>query len=199
MVLSSFKKGRLRINFQTMYILLSILILAAVVAAFYFNKLVNARNLVEEGWSGVDVQLKRRHDLIPNLVEMVKGYAKHEQQTLEEVVSLRNQSKGLPPSEQKQNIESGISTDLRKIFAIVEAYPDLKADKNFRSLQDALVEIEDALQYSRRYYNGAVRHYNILVQSFPSNLIAGAFKYETRNFFEIDLATERNTPDVSFD
>jgi len=181
-----------------MTILVVILGCIAGLVIYFFNKLVNAKNIVAEGWSGIDVQLKKRHDLIPNLVEVVKGYAIHEKQTLEEIVRLRGESREKSDPSDKSQVENTISTDLKKIFALVESYPDLKADANFRKLQGSLVDIEDALQFSRRYYNGAVRDYNTLVQSFPSNLIAGFFKYQTMKFFELEYATERSNPDISF-
>lgn len=181
-----------------MQIIFLTLIFLAVLFVYFYNKLIRCGNLVDEGWSGIDVQLKKRHDLIPNLVEIVKGYAGHEKETLEEVVRLRGESSSKNDIADKEKVENTISGDLKKIFALVEAYPDLKADKNFRSLQQSLVEIEDALQYSRRYYNGAVREYNILIQSFPSNLIASSFSFQPRKFFELEFATERNTPDVKF-
>lgn len=181
-----------------MIIFIIVLCGLALLSIYYFNKLVDARNLTEEGWSGVDVQLKRRHDLIPNLVEAVKGYAVHEKGTLEEIINLRSRSRDMAASDEKQKLESGISADLRKIFALVESYPDLKADSNFRELQAALIEVEDGLQFARRYYNGAVRNYNTLIQSFPINIIATAAGHKVKDFFEIENSTERNAPNVQF-
>jgi LemA protein len=181
-----------------MPIFLCILACILALVTYYYNKLVSLKNIVAEGWSGIDVQLKRRHDLIPNLVEIVKGYAGHEKETFEEVVRLRGESRQTNDPADKSLLENNISTDLKKIFALVEAYPNLKADANFRKLQDTLVEVEDSLQFSRRYYNGAVRAFNTLVQSFPSNLIARLFAYQPMKFFELEYATERKTPDISF-
>ena len=179
-----------------MRIFLGLLLTLVVVAVVIYNKLVKRRFLVNEGWSGIDVQLKRRHELIPNLVEIVKGYASHEKETLEEVTRLRQVSQLTSDREEKGNIENSISGDLKKIFALVESYPDLKADANFRKLQDSIIEIEDQLQYARRYYNGTVRDLNIVVQSFPSNLIASFFGFQDAKFFEIEYATERQNPEI---
>ncbi len=165
-------------------------------ALFLFNKFISLQNKVFEAWSGIDVQLKRRHDLIPNLVETVKSYSTHEQETLTQVVELRSASRDTAEQEKKADLEKGITADLKKIIALAESYPDLKADKNFRDLQKSLTEIEDHLQYARRYYNGTVRDYNTLVESAPSNLIAKAFSFERKPFFEIELATERSVPEV---
>lgn len=166
-------------------------------AVVSYNRLVRARNLVEEAWSGIDVQLKRRHDLIPNLVEVVKGYAGHERGLMERVSSLR--SGGLSTDETKAGVEQSERVwagELKQVFALVESYPDLKADENFRQLHRALSDVEDHLQYARRYYNGAVRDLNILVESVPSNLIARIVGIHAAKFFEVEYATERSAPDV---
>jgi LemA protein len=181
-----------------MYIFYGICAFILVLTVLFYNRLVRYRFLMNEGWSGIDVQLKRRHDLIPNLVEMVKAYAGHEKQTLEDVTKLRDLSRNEQDISQKSGIENNISNDLKKVFALVESYPNLKADQNFRKLQDSLTEIEDSLQYARRYYNGTVRDYNIGVQSFPSNILAQAFGFKSAAFFEIEYATERQTPDIKF-
>jgi LemA protein len=151
-----------------------------------------------EGWSGIDVQLKRRYDLIPNLVETVKGYATHEEGTLAKVVELRNAAGQATTAAEKAPIETALTGMLRQVFALAEAYPDLKANQNFLDLQEQLSEIEEQIQFSRRYYNGAARDMNILVQSFPSNLIANAFNFSAADYFEIELATEREAPKVQF-
>lgn len=161
-----------------------------------YNLFVKCKNLVNEAWSGIDVQLKRRTDLIPNLVEAVKGYKQFEKTTLEEVTALRSESISAEGVKDKARSENAISHALKSIFALTEAYPDLKASRSFLDLHKNLVEIEDQLQMARRYYNGAVRDYNILIQSFPSNLIAGACRFDKGEFFEIDYATERQTPEV---
>ena len=163
---------------------------------YIYNRFVTLNTRVHEAWSDIDVQLKLRHDLIPNVVETVKSYGEYEQETLEEITTLRTQSQQVSRPSEKQGIEGGISQDLKKIIALAEAYPDLKADKNFRHLQQTLTEVEDKLQYARRYYNGTVRDFNILVQSAPSNLIANMFGYESKEFFEIEYATERANPEI---
>jgi LemA protein len=155
-----------------------------VVAAVLFNLLVRDRNLLKEAWSGIDVQLKRRADLVPALVETVKGYARHESGVLTDVTKLRT------PHE--------VVEGLKGIFALVESYPQLKADKNFLDLQKNLVGVEDDLQYARRYYNGCVRNYNTRVQTFPNLLVAKPFGFREEAFFEVEYVTERKNPDVAF-
>ncbi len=164
-----------------------------------FNAFVRLGNKVDEGFSGVDVQLKRRHDLVPNLVRVVKGYAKHEKETLEGVIEARNQAQAADKIEDRSERESTLAGSLGKLFALVEQYPDLKADKNFRKLQEDLVEIEDALQYARRYYNGTVRDYNTRIQRFPANVLAGLIGRKDREFFQLEDDAERHAPAVSLD
>lgn len=180
------------------WVLPGLILFAGIYGVLLYNKLVRSAQLVSEAWSGIDVQLKRRHDLIPNLVEIVKGYGRHEQTTLEEIVKLRNLSQSTSDASEKSKIEASLGQNLKSLFAIVEAYPELKADTNYRKLHESLSECEDQLQYARRYYNGAVRNLNILVQSFPSNLIASRFGFKAGTFFEIQYATERSVPDVKF-
>ena len=175
-----------------------IVVLICGYVALAFNNLIKQRNLSKEGWSAIDVQLKRRHDLIPNLVEVVKAYTAHERETLTDVVKLRERSMAAVGVADKGDIEQSISGDLKWILAVVESYPDLKADKNFRSLQANLSSIEDDLQYARRYYNGTVRDLNNVVESFPSNIIAFVFGFLKGEFFEIEYATERQNPDIAF-
>jgi LemA protein len=163
---------------------------------FTYNLFVRDKNLIREAWSGIDVQLKRRHTLIPNLVASVKGYSQHEKGLLENITQKRIEAARMENIKDKAPAESDLSGMLKNLFAVVENYPDLKASENFLSLQNQLVEIEDHLQYARRYYNGAVRNYNIRVESFPSNILAGIFNFKKDNFFEITLATERATPEV---
>ena len=180
------------------WIVLGVIVLIALWAVAIFNKLVKNRNLVLEGWSGIDVQLKRRYDLIPNLVETVKGYAGHEKEVLARVVELRNSAAQAQTASEKAPIENMLTQTLRQLFALAEAYPDLKANQNFLNLQEQLSEIEEQIQFSRRYYNGTARDMNILVQSFPSNLIARSFGFNEADYFEIELATEREAPKVEF-
>ena len=161
-----------------------------------YNLFIRDRNLIKEAWSGIDVQLKRRHNLIPNLVESVKGYSQHERNLLEDITRKRSEAVKIDSIKEKAPTESDLSGMLKNLFLVVENYPDLKANQNFLDLQNQLVEIEDQLQYARRYYNGAVRNYNIRVESFPSNIMAGVFNFKQDNFFEITLATERITPEV---
>ena len=180
------------------WIVLVVIVLVAFWAVAIFNKLVKNRNLVLEGWSGIDVQLKRRYNLIPNLVETVKGYAGHEKETLEKVVELRNSAAQAQTASEKAPIENMLTQTLRQLFALAEAYPDLKANQNFLDLQGQLSEIEEQIQFARRYYNGTARDMNILVQSFPSNIIANSFGFKQADYFEIELTTEREAPKVQF-
>jgi len=163
---------------------------------FIYNLFVRDKNLIKEAWSGIDVQLKRRHNLVPNLVESVRGYSKYEKNLFEDITRKRSEAVKVESIKDKAPAESDLSGMLKSLFVVAENYPDLKASQNFLDLQNQLVEIEDQLQYARRYYNGAVRNYNIRVESFPSNIIARIFDYKQDNFFEISLATERVTPEV---
>jgi LemA protein len=167
---------------------------------FIYNGLVKARQVKEEAWSGIDVQLKRRADLIPNLIETVKGYAAHEKGTLQEVVELRNKAQAVPAGDVagRAVAEGMLSQALGKLFALAEAYPDLKANQNFSELQQSLEEIESEVQMARRYYNGAARDLNVKVESFPSNLVAGPFGFAKAAFFEITNEADRAVPVVKF-
>ena len=156
-----------------------------------YNLFIKDRNLIKEAWSGIDVQLKRRHNLIPGLVETVKAYSSYERNLFNEITEQRTKTERTEKVKDKAAEENNMSGMLKSLFAVVEDYPDLKANVNFLDLQNQLVEVEDQLQYSRRYYNGAVRSYNIRVESFPSNIIAGIFGFRPEEFFEITLATER--------
>lgn len=182
-------------------IILAIIVGVGLYVVMLYNRLVKLRQMVSEGWSGIDVQLKRRADLIPNLMESVKGYMKHEKSLLEEVTRLRSASveaRNAPPGERSQ-IESALSGALGRLMAVAESYPDLKANQNFIEFQDALEQTENEISMSRRYYNGAVRNNNIAVESFPSNLVAGQFGFNQAEFFEIDEPADRATPKVSFE
>jgi LemA protein len=163
-----------------------------------YNKLVANRNMLEEAFSGIDVILKKRYDLIPNLVETIKGYASHEKETLSEIVSLRNQALSTPNRDQKMQLDNSITQNFSKLFALAENYPDLKANTNFLELQRELSLLETDVERAKRYYNGTVRDYNISVQSFPNNLIAGAFGFIKREFLELADVTQRETPQVKF-
>lgn len=176
-----------------------IIIAASVIISWLiiiYNLFIRDRNLIKEAWSGIDVQLKRRHNLIPNLVASVKGYSQHEKSLLEDITQKRSEAVKFENIKDKAPAESDLSGMLKNLFAVVENYPDLKANENFLNLQNQLVEIEDQLQYARRYYNGAVRNYNTRVESFPTNIIANIFNFRQDNYFEITLATERAAPEV---
>ena len=182
------------------WIILAALAAAAFYAVTLYNRLVKNRQMSEEGWSGIDVQLKRRTDLIPNLVDTVKGYAGHERELLERVTELRAQVGKVPEGDVagRGKLEGMLSGAIGKLLAVVENYPELKANENFLELQETLGEVESEIQMSRRYYNGAVRNLNVMVESFPSNLIAGQFGFEKREYFEIDDDADRAVPQVSF-
>ena len=185
---------------MTGLIILAIIVAIVGYGIFLYNDLVSKRQLSAEGWSGIDVQLKRRSDLIPNLLETVKGYMGHERETLEAVVQARAAAtSGANASpEERAKLEGQLSGALGKLLAIAEAYPDLKANTTFLEFQQALQTVEDELQLSRRYYNGAARNLNIAVESFPSTVIANAFKFEKAQFFEIENAADRAVPTVKF-
>ena len=180
----------------------SVIVAAAIVlsAIITFNSLVRTRQMANEAWSGIDVQLKRRSDLVPNLVESVKGYAAHERSVLDEVTRLRAATQALPADDiaGRAQAEGALSIGLGKLFALAEGYPDLKANQNFLDLQQQLGQLENELQMARRYYNGAVRNQNVLVQSFPSNLIAGLCGFKQRDYFELSSEAERALPQVGF-
>ena len=161
-----------------------------------YNLFIRDRNLMKEAWSGIDVQLKRRHNLIPNLVTAVKGYSKHERNLFEDITEKRAKTIQIDNIKEKSTLETDLSGMLKTLFAVVEDYPDLKANENFLDIQNQLTEIEDQIQYSRRYYNGTVRNYNIRVESFPNNIVSGIFGFKPEEFFEITFATERKTPEV---
>ena len=180
------------------YIILAVVAVLLLGAVVIYNKLVTNKNLVAEGWSGIDVQLKRRNDLIPNLIETVKGYMGHERGVLEKVTELRAQSLSAQGVGDKARVEGALGAALANLFAVAENYPDLKASQNFMELQKSLADIEDQIQLARRYYNGTARNYNILIQSFPSNLVADTFKFTPVEYFEIEEAAERAVPKVAF-
>ncbi|WP_417423264.1 LemA family protein [Hoeflea sp.] len=182
------------------WIILAVLAGIVLYGVSLYNTLVNNRQMAGEGWSGIDVQLKRRADLIPNLLEAVKGYMSHEKELLEEVTRLRSQAvagnTGSP--EQRASIEGALSGALGRLMAVAESYPDLKASENFREFQQALEETENEISMSRRYYNGAVRNLNVSVETFPSVLIANQFGFVKAEYFEIEEEADRAVPKVSF-
>jgi len=163
-----------------------------------YNNLIKNKNMVAEGWSSIDVQLKRRSNLIPNIISSVKGYMSHEKNLLEDITKLRSQSDSADNVIDQGKAESSLSGSLMNLFAVAENYPELKANENFLDLQKQLQEIEDAIQMSRRYYNGTVRNNNILVESFPTNLVANAFSFGMADFFEIEDQNVRDIPKVEF-
>ncbi len=182
--------------------LLLILVVLGILIAFYlvgiYNKLVRKRSMMEEGWSGIDVQLKKRYDLIPNLVETVKGYASHEKETLDQVIKARNSALKAEGVKAQTKAENQLNSALANVFALSEAYPDLKANTNFVQLQQELSAIEGDIEKARRYYNATARENNIMVESFPSNIVAGIGGFELAEYFEIEDAGQRSTPQVKF-
>lgn len=176
-----------------------IIVVVAVVCTWFlitYNLFVRDRNLIKEAWSGIDVQLKRRYDLIPNLVGTVKSYSTHERNLFNQIAETRNKSINIKNIKDKSIVETDLSGMLNNLFAVVENYPDLKANINYLDLQKQLIEIEDQLQYARRYYNGTVRNYNIKVESFPGNIIAAIFKFKQKDYFEITSSIERNALEI---
>ncbi len=180
------------------YGLIGLIVVVIGYLIYAYNALVSQRNLVAEGWSGIDVQLKRRADLIPNLVETVKGYASHEDKLFRDIAELRAKSIAGGSVADQSAVGQAMTAALGRLFAIAEAYPELKADANFRDLQDKLAGVEDEIQMSRRYYNGAVRSFNTMIESFPSNFVANFFRFVKAEFFDIGDAAQRETPKVDF-
>jgi LemA protein len=183
----------------TLLIILGVIVVVAFAVIGIYNGLVQLNVKVDEGWADIETQLKRRYDLIPNMVETVKGYAKHEKGTLEEVTKARNMAMGATGPEQKAQAEGMLTGALKTLFAVAENYPDLKANQNFMDLQATLKEVEEHLQLSRRYYNATVRDFNTKVLVFPNNIFAGMLGFVKRQFFEITNAEERENVKVSFD
>lgn len=191
-----------------MWILLVIIAALVLLAIGLFNSLVTGRNRVDEAWSDIEVQLKRRYDLIPNLVETVKGYAAHEQGTLDKVIEARSKATSITmdpaklDAEQMQKFQAAqgeLSSAIGRLFALSEAYPDLKANQNFMKLHGDLTDTEDKIQAARRFYNGTVRDYNTKLQVFPTNMFANAFGFTKREFFDIDeKGPEGQAPAVKF-
>jgi len=183
------------------WIIIAIVVVLAIIGVVLYNSLVTLRVRVDEAWSDITVQLKRRADLIPNLIETVKGYAAHEKQVFQDVTEARSNvvnatSKGPKETAKAENMLEGA---LKSLFAVAEAYPDLKANENFLQLQNELVDTEDKIQASRRFYNGGVRDLNTKIETVPSNIIAGIFSFKQREFFEVDdLAAVQKPVDVKF-
>jgi LemA protein len=179
-------------------VLVALVVVIGLVIAGMYNSLVGLRVRADNAWSDIDVQLKRRHDLIPNLVETVKGYASHEKGVFENVARYRSAAMSATSTEERAQAEGQLTQALRGLLAVAENYPQLQASEQFQSLQTTLNGLEDALQSSRRYYNAVVRDLNTKIQSFPTNIIAGMFNFQQRPFFEVADATERTVPQVKF-
>jgi LemA protein len=179
-------------------IVLVLIVLVAIIGIVVFNGVVKLRNRVDNAWSQIDVQLKRRYDLIPNLVETVKGYAAHERQTLEAVVQARNMGVNAQGVQQQAEAENMLTGALKSLFALSEAYPDLKANQNFLQLQEELTGTEGRIAYARQFYNDTVQRYNTKIQTFPAVVVAGAMHFTPREYFEIDEQS-REPVQVSFD
>jgi LemA protein len=183
-------------------ILLFLFVIVAVIVGLVvgiYNGLVRGRNEVKSAWSSIDVQLKRRYDLIPNLVETVKGYASHERQTLEAVIAARQQAVSFSGSvEDRAKVENALTSTLRSLFAVAEAYPDLKANQNFLGLQEELSATENKIGFARQYYNDAAMRYKNRVEVFPSNIFANMFGFQPEPFFQTEEQAERQAPQVKF-
>lgn len=179
-------------------VLIAALILVLLAIVGVYNALVRLRNQAENAWSQIDVQLKRRHDLIPNLVETAKGYMQHEQQTLTNITEARAKAMGASSVADASKAEGQLTDALSKFMLVVENYPDLKANQNFLSLQETLTSTENKIAFARQAYNDAVMMFNNKTQMFPSNIVAGMFNFKQREFFEVETEQEREAPKVSF-
>ena len=181
-----------------MWILIAVVVILALWLIAVYNGLVRLKNQTDEAWSDIDVQLKRRYDLIPNLVSTVKGYAAHESGVFEKVTEARAAAMGATGPQAKMAAENALSGTLKSLFAVAENYPELKANENFLQLQAQLADLEDKVQAARRFYNGNVRDFNTKLQVFPTNMIAGALGFKAREFFDIGNEAERAAPSVQF-
>ncbi len=180
-----------------LFVIIAIGLLVFIFIGFY-NSLIRLRNQVKNAWSQIDVQLKRRHDLIPNLIETAKGYMKHEQDTLKGITEARSKAMGAGSVGEKSKAESALSGAMSKFFVVVENYPDLKANQNFLALQEELTSTENKIAFSRQSYNDQVLFFNNKIQMFPSNIVAGIFNFKQEDFFELEDKTERAVPKVDF-
>ncbi|MGB0757687.1 MAG: LemA family protein [Patescibacteria group bacterium] len=181
-----------------LYIIGAIVVVIILWLIAVYNGLIRLKNRVDEGWSDIDVQLKRRYDLIPNLVETVKGYAAHEKELFENVTKARNQAMQAGTLGDKAQAENMLTDTLKSLFAVAENYPDLKASENFAKLQDELTDTENKIQAARRFYNGLVRDFNTKIEVFPNNMIAGMLGFSKREFFEVENEQERENVKVEF-
>ena len=175
-------------------VLLSLAVLVAVIGVLLYNRLIRSRNRVDTAWSDIDVQLQRRHDLVPRLVAAVDQYAKYERATLEAVTELRSEAMRVADVRARGRAEEQLSAGIERIIALAESYPDLKANQNFLKLQNELVETENYLQFARRYYNGSVRDYNTMTETVPANIVAGWFRFNAREFFQKTSDDAANVP-----
>ena len=180
------------------YILLGLVLLIGGYFMLTFNSFVSLKNKIKAAWSDIDVQLKKRHDLVPKLVDIVKGYTKHETSTLEKVTEMRTRAMNSVSVADKSQKESMLSGALKSIFAVAENYPDLKANQNFLELQKEIAKVEDDIQMARRYYNGSVKQFNTKIQTFPNLFVAQILGYKQENFFELENDNERKVVDVKF-
>jgi len=180
------------------YIVLIVIVLMFFYGISIYNGLVKKKTEMQEGWSSIDVFLKKRYDLIPNLVETVKGYASHEKETLENITKARNLAQNASSVQEQGHAENALKNSMMNLFAIAENYPDLKANQNFSELQNELTSLEEDIEMARRYYNATVKENNISVETFPSNIIANMFNFAKGDFFEITNSNERETVNVSF-
>ena len=181
-----------RENMTTLYVILAIIVVGILWLIGVYNGLIRLKNRTDEAWSDIDVQLKRRHDLIPNLVETVKGYATHERELFENVTRARAAAMSAKSMEEKGKTENALSETLKSLFAVTENYPQLKASENFAKLQDELSDTENKIQASRRFYNGNVRDFNTKIQTFPNNTVAGMLKFGKYEFFEAEEGEKEN-------
>lgn len=178
----------------TIFIIIGALLLIYII--FIYNRFVRLQNMVNEAWSGIDVQLQKRHDLIPNIVKTVQEYARHEKSLLEKITQLRNEGIAANNPQLLENKEINLSIELQKLWVVVENYPELKANENFLELQQELSKVENDLQKARRYYNGSVRNFNILLEQFPSNLIGKILNFKEKDFFDLKNESEKAAPKV---
>ncbi len=181
-----------------LWVLLGVMAVLVVLFIAVYNGLVQKRVRCQEAWSQIDVQLKRRYDLIPNLVNTVKGYAAHEKETLERVINARNQAISAQGVQQQAEAENMLTGALRQLFALSESYPDLKANENFLQLQEELTSTENKIAFSRQHYNDSAAVYNIAREKFPNSIVAGMFNFQKRDYFEIEEPAQRETPEVKF-
>ncbi len=182
----------------TLYIVLAVIAFLLLLLVFIYNSLISKKNRIEEAWSDIEVQMKRRFDLIPNVVETVKGYAAHERSVLENVTKARTQAMGAQTPQEHAQAENMLSNTLKTLFAVAENYPDLKANANFLDLQRELADTENKIQAARRFYNTNVRDYNTTLQSFPTNIMGGMFGFKAREFFDLEEEAAREPVQVKF-